>query len=594
MRHNTLFPNRTLSSSQPASVANATWHDTLNLRNTSSFLLFGAHQNTEGGLQLPLSGEVETVGDIDTINQLQCKTFVVAGTGQTCFDFRGWSIDFSMVVQASRVADGMLFAVPDKGAPNSDVLHALQVAAMCKIRQIGILFEHGADPAAEMHWRSVLSQAGIQQIDLIPAIEDILPWLATLENNFLPIQPVFGGLVMLAEPDNERVLNVCGAVVEGQIQVDDAIRCMRSGLIATVQHIDVDCERRNMAQVGERVSILLDRPMQAAPMEVITHENGSLTSSDSFAVRLHWLEAGAMTSAMRYMIKVGHQHATALLTRFPVEKSMVGIVPDSSWMHGMVETNIPLIIEVNAPRHFFGGLTLHDAATQRLLAFGAIEENLRQTRHVHHQSLTVNRDRREALKGHRGRVIWFTGLSGSGKSTLANALDTELHAQGYHTYILDGDNIRQGLNKDLGFSDEDRVENIRRIAEVARLMLDAGLIVMTAFISPFRRDRELARALIEPENFVEIYVSTALNVCEQRDVKGLYRKARAGDLPNLSGVGSPYEAPDEPALILDCGKIEVDEAVNAILHHLGAASRCSRTYCRDVEVGIADGPPTRA
>lgn len=162
------------------------------------------------------------------------------------------------------------------------------------------------------------------------------------------------------------------------------------------------------------------------------------------------------------------------------------------------------------------------------------------------QSFDISRRDRETIKGHQGKVIWFTGLSGSGKSTLANALDRALHEAGKHTYILDGDNIRHGLNRDLGFNDTDRVENIRRIAEVSKLMLDAGLIVMTAFISPFKREREMARELIGANNFIEVYVSTSLEVCEQRDVKGLYKKARAGEIPNMTGISSPYDVPEAP------------------------------------------------
>jgi bifunctional enzyme CysN/CysC len=168
---------------------------------------------------------------------------------------------------------------------------------------------------------------------------------------------------------------------------------------------------------------------------------------------------------------------------------------------------------------------------------------LRRAQNVHRQALSITRTAREHLNGHVGRVIWFTGLSGSGKSTIANALEKALHAQGMRTYILDGDNVRQGMNKDLGFTDADRVENIRRVAEVAKLMMDAGLIVLTAFISPFRAEREMARRLIGEENFVEVFVDTPLALCEQRDPKGLYKKARSGQLPNMTGINSPYEPP---------------------------------------------------
>jgi len=175
--------------------------------------------------------------------------------------------------------------------------------------------------------------------------------------------------------------------------------------------------------------------------------------------------------------------------------------------------------------------------------------------------LSISRADREQLGGHPGKVIWFTGLSGSGKSTIANALEVALHAQRKRTYLLDGDNVRQGLSKDLGFTEADRVENIRRIAEVAKLMLDAGLMVMTAFISPFRQEREMARELIGPANFIEVYISTSLAACEQRDVKGLYKKARNGQLPNMTGISSPYEPPLAPQVTLDGGNTSVEECV---------------------------------
>ncbi|WP_434784342.1 adenylyl-sulfate kinase [Sulfuriferula nivalis] len=194
-----------------------------------------------------------------------------------------------------------------------------------------------------------------------------------------------------------------------------------------------------------------------------------------------------------------------------------------------------------------------------------IRHSLRRAKNVHKQALSIGKTEREKLNGHKGRVIWFTGLSGSGKSTIANSLEVALYATGHRTYILDGDNMRGGLNKDLGFTDADRVENIRRIAELAKLMMDAGLIVITAFISPFRREREMARELIGLGNFIEVYVNTPLEVCEQRDVKGLYKKARAGQLPNLSGIGSAYEPPLTPDIIVNGGDEDVGEIVNKIV-----------------------------
>lgn len=193
------------------------------------------------------------------------------------------------------------------------------------------------------------------------------------------------------------------------------------------------------------------------------------------------------------------------------------------------------------------------------------------TSNLHTQISHINRADREAKNGHRAQVIWFTGLSGSGKSTLANALEKTLHAQGKRTYLLDGDNVRQGLNKDLGFSQEDRAENIRRIAEVSKLMLDAGLIVLVAFISPYAQEREMARALIGEKSFKEIYVSTPLEVCEQRDPKGLYRKARAGLLPNMTGIDSVYEVPKNADCVINSAQNSVEQSVRIIMSELGFA-----------------------
>jgi bifunctional enzyme CysN/CysC len=230
----------------------------------------------------------------------------------------------------------------------------------------------------------------------------------------------------------------------------------------------------------------------------------------------------------------------------------------------------PIAFESYARSRALGGFILIDRITNATVAVGLIRHSLRRAQNVHRQALTVSRSDRERLNGHAGRVIWFTGLSGSGKSTIANALEVALHAQGRRTYILDGDNVRQGLNRDLGFTDADRVENIRRVAEVAKLMSDAGLIVMTSFISPFRAERQMARELIGADRFTEVFVSTPLAACEKRDPKGLYRKARSGQLPNLSGIGSPYEPPTEPEITIDTERTGIEDAVRLLREHIDA------------------------
>lgn len=276
-----------------------------------------------------------------------------------------------------------------------------------------------------------------------------------------------------------------------------------------------------------------------------------------------------------YDIKLATQWASASITNIKYRIDTNTLARDASRHLSLndisvctLATSKPLVFDSYQQSKTLGSFILVDRVTHATVAAGMINHSLRRAQNVHRQALSIAREDREKLNGHKGKVIWFTGLSGSGKSTLANALELELHAKGYRTYILDGDNVRQGLNRDLGFTDADRVENIRRIAEVAKLMMDAGLIVLTAFISPFRREREMAKELIGEDRFVEVYVSTTLEVCEERDVKGLYKKARSGQLPNLSGVGSPYEAPDHTALNIDAANTDLKCAVDKLMTHI--------------------------
>jgi bifunctional enzyme CysN/CysC len=228
-------------------------------------------------------------------------------------------------------------------------------------------------------------------------------------------------------------------------------------------------------------------------------------------------------------------------------------------------SNKPIVFDAFDRSKPLGAFILIDRFSHATVAAGMIRHSLRRAENVHQQDLAVKREDREKLSGHPAKVVWFTGLSGSGKSATANALEIALHASGCRTFILDGDNVRQGLNKDLGFTDADRVENIRRVAEVAKLMFDAGLVVMAAFISPFRHEREMVREMIGAQNFIEVYVNTPLEVCEQRDAKGLYKKARQGKIPNFSGIGSAYEAPENPDIILDCASLSPSDAAAKIL-----------------------------
>jgi bifunctional enzyme CysN/CysC len=236
-----------------------------------------------------------------------------------------------------------------------------------------------------------------------------------------------------------------------------------------------------------------------------------------------------------------------------------------------LELDRPIVFEPYAESRDLGGFILIDRLTNNTVGAGLLHFALRRSQNVHWQALDVNKEARAAQKGQRACVLWLTGLSGAGKSTIANLVEKKLLALGRHTYLLDGDNVRHGLNKDLGFTDQDRVENIRRVAEVAKLMVDAGLIVLVSFISPFRAERRTARDLFEPGEFMEVYVDTPMSVAEARDPKGLYRKARRGELKNFTGIDSPYEPPEAPEIRIDTTMLAAEAAADRIIEHLAGA-----------------------
>jgi bifunctional enzyme CysN/CysC len=236
-----------------------------------------------------------------------------------------------------------------------------------------------------------------------------------------------------------------------------------------------------------------------------------------------------------------------------------------------LELDQPIVFEPYADNRDLGGFILIDRVTNNTVGAGMLHFALRRSQNVHWQAFDVDKDARAALKSQKPCVLWFTGLSGAGKSTIANLLEKRLHVLGYHTYVLDGDNVRHGLNKDLGFAEADRVENVRRVAEVSRLMVDAGLIVLVSFISPFRTERRMARDLLAPGEFFEVFVDTPLAIAESRDPKGLYQKARRGELRNFTGIDSPYERPEAPEVHIDTTQMSIEEAAESIVRELAAA-----------------------
>jgi len=362
-----------------------------------------------------------------------------------------------------------------------------------------------------------------------------------------------------------------GTVAAGSVAPGDRVRVTASGQTAAVQRIVTMHGDLTRASRDDAVTLVLDREIDASRGDVMSGEADPLAVTDQFEATLVWMHEDAGLVGRAYEMKLATQWAGASITTIKHRVDVNTMAHESCRQLGLNDIAVcnlalskPVVFDAYERSRTLGGFILVDRFTHATVAAGMIRHNLRRAQNVHRQALNIARADRERLNGHKGRVIWFTGLSGSGKSTLANALEQALHAQGRRTYILDGDNVRQGLNRDLGFTEADRVENIRRIAEVAKLMMDAGLIVMTAFISPFRQEREAARQLIGEHDFVEIHVSTPLEVCEARDPKGLYKKARRGEIPNMTGINSPYEAPLAPALRVNGGETVAEQVARVL------------------------------
>ena len=362
-----------------------------------------------------------------------------------------------------------------------------------------------------------------------------------------------------------------GTLAQGRIAVGDELRVTASGQTAVVSEIATMDGPLTAANAGDAVTLCLDREIDASRGDVLSLATSPLEMTDQFEATLVWMHQDEGMAGRSYDLKLATQWASASITNIKhrIDINTLATVASKSLKLNDISvcnlaTTKPIVFEPYDQSPTLGGFILVDRFTQATVAAGMITHSLRRAQNVHKQALTITRTDRERLNGHKGKVVWFTGLSGSGKSTLANALEIELHSRGMRTYILDGDNIRQGLNKNLGFTDADRVENIRRIAEVAKLMMDAGVIVMTAFISPFKREREMARDLIGADHFIEIYVSTSLEVCEKRDVKGLYKLAREGKIPNMTGINSAYEPPELSAFTVDTAGVTVSEQIQEL------------------------------
>jgi bifunctional enzyme CysN/CysC len=368
-----------------------------------------------------------------------------------------------------------------------------------------------------------------------------------------------------------------GIIAGGTVRPGDEVRVLPSGASATVARIVTRDGDLPAAEAGQSVTLTLDREIDVSRGDLIAAAGRPAGAADQFQARLVWMHEDPLLPGRPYLIKLGSATAGCTVTHIKyglnvntLERTPASTLAVNEIAVANIATDKRLPFDPYQANREMGGFVLVDRLTNATVGAGMIDFALRRSDNVHWQALDVTKERRAAIKGHRSAVVWFTGLSGAGKSTIANALERELHALGCHTVLLDGDNVRHGLNRDLGFTDADRVENIRRVAEVARLMVDAGLIVLVSFISPFRAERSSARALVGENEFAEVYVETPLEVAEQRDPKGLYRKARAGGLPHFTGIDSPYEAPESPEVRIDTVAASVRESVSRIVGHLRA------------------------
>nr|WP_321455520.1 sulfate adenylyltransferase subunit CysN [uncultured Cohaesibacter sp.] len=367
-----------------------------------------------------------------------------------------------------------------------------------------------------------------------------------------------------------------GTVASGVAHVGDEIVVAKSGKTSKIKSIvtmDGDLEE---VEAGEAVTITLEDEIDISRGDLLALKQHRPQVTDQISAHLIWMDNSRLMVGRPYILKMGTQQVQATVTelkhKIDVNDATHKNAGKTLELNEIGFCNMsfaqPLAMDTYGENHRTGSFILIDRFSNQTVAAGLVSFGLRRAENIHWQAVDIDKHARADLKAQKPRVLWFTGLSGSGKSTIANLVEKKLHNVGKHTYLLDGDNVRHGLNRDLGFTDVDRVENIRRISEVSKLMVDAGLIVLTAFISPYKAERQMARDMLEKGEFIEIYVDTPIDVCEARDVKGLYAKARSGSIKNFTGIDAPYEPPRHPEIHVNTDEMSAEEAADAIVAYL--------------------------
>lgn len=424
----------------------------------------------------------------------------------------------------------------------------------------GLTGDNVLEPSARMPWYSGPT---------------LLQYLNRVDTHSNRPQGTFRMPVQWVNRPNLDFRGFCGRVAAGTLRPGDAVRVLPSGVQTHIKAVWLGFNEVAAADAGDAVTITLVDEVDASRGDVLVAADAPPEVADQFEAKLLWMSEHALAPGRQYLMKLACKEVTATLTAIKFREDVNSGAQLAAKVLGLNEiavvtlsTSAPLVFEPYATNQTLGGFILIDKLTFETVGAGMIEFALRRANNIHWQALELNKATRAAQKHQTPRCLWLTGLSGSGKSTLANLLEKRLFAEGKHTYVLDGDNVRHGLNRNLGFTEADRVENIRRVAEVARLMVDAGLIVVVSFISPFAADRAMARSLFAPDEFIEVFVDTPLEECERRDVKGLYAKARKGELKNFTGIDSPYEAPSQADVHLQTAQLSLDQCVDSLMTSL--------------------------
>jgi len=507
----------------------------------------------------------------------------------------------NMVTGASTASVAVILVDARKGLQTQSRRHSYLVSLL-GIRKIALAvnkldlvdYSEAVFAAIERDYRAFASQIGLEDVVCIPisALKGdnvtraspntrwyrgptLMEYLETADLAADDANAPFRMPVQWVNRPNLDFRGFSGRIVSGAVRVGDRIRVLPSGKESSVARIVTYDGDLDTATAGQSVTLTLGDEVDVSRGDVLCRSEAPAGIADQFEVTLVWMSEDAMLPGRSYLVKLG---ARTVGATFATPKYKVNV---NSLEHQAARTlhlNEIGVCNLHLDRYVAfdpyrenrdtGGLIVIDRLTNDTVGAGLLHFALRRSQNIHWQAIEVNKQAHALQKGQRPCIVWFTGLSGAGKSTIANLVERKLHGMGRHTYLLDGDNVRHGLNKDLGFTDADRVENIRRVAEVARLMMDAGLIVLVSFISPFAVERRMARSLVGPNEFFEVFVDAPLDVAEQRDVKGLYAKARRGELKNFTGIDSPYERPERPEITIDTTAAAAQDAAEAIVAQL--------------------------